>query len=297
MRETKAETVLVYGATGSQGASIVRAMVGAVSSVRGIARDEGESEVVRAMGATPARANLDDPGSLRRASEGASSAVLVLPLEYEVERAVNHGRAAIDAAVDAGVRHLVFDTSMRWPSERTAVPAFEIKREVAHYLASRPIAATVLRPTFYLENLLGPWTLPGIVRDGVFAYPLPATLAAAWVSHADVALAAVAAVQRSSSAGTLEVGGPRAVTGPEIAHALSARLGRTISYVPIAPDAFEQALAPAVGPAAARDIALLYQWSFAQPETSLFTASTRALDLTPTSLEAWIDAQRWELPR
>lgn len=296
MGEKKSETVLVYGATGAQGASIVRAMVSAFSSVRGIARDEAEAEAVRAMGATPALANLDDPSSLRRASEGASSVVLVLPLEYEVERAVKHGRDAIDAAVDAGVRHLVFDTSMRWPSEPTAVPAFEIKREVARYLASRPIAATVLRPTFYLENLLGPWTLPGIVRDGVFAYPLPATLAAAWVSHDDVARAAVAAVQRSSL-GTLEVAGPRAVTGPEIARALSAHLGRPIAYVPIPPDAFEQALAPAVGPAAARDIALLYQWSFARPETSLFTEGTRALDLRPTSLEAWIAAQRWELPR
>jgi len=30
------------------------------------------------------------------------------------------------------------------------------------------------RPTFYMEILLGPWIRPGIVDDGVMAFPLPA---------------------------------------------------------------------------------------------------------------------------
>ncbi|MBL8683271.1 MAG: NmrA family NAD(P)-binding protein [Myxococcales bacterium] len=296
MSRSKSETVLVYGATGAQGSSIVRAAVGAVANVRGVARDDREADAVRAMGAAPALANLDDPASLRRASEGASAVVLVLPLEYEFDLAVSHGRAAIDAAVDAGVERIVFDTSMRWPAERTSVPAFEIKREVARYLATRPIESTVVRPTFYLENLLGPWTLPAIVVDGVFAYPLPPTLSAAWVSHADVARVAVAAARGAISSGVIDVGGDRAVTGPEIARALSSHLRRPIAYVPIEPDAFEAALRPNVGPAAARDIALLYQWSFAHHATTLFADNTPSLDVRPATLEQWISSQRWELP-
>ncbi len=296
--ESNDETVLVYGATGAQGASLLRAFVAAGFATRGLARDDREAALVRSAGARATLANLDDPASLRRASEGATSAAIVLPLEYDVEVAVRHGRDAIDAAVQAGVRHVVFDTSMRWPTERTEVAAFEIKRAVADHLVAQPVATSIVRPTFYLENLLGPWTLPGIVEHDTFAYPLPANLRAAWVSHDDVARAVVEIARRPELAGrAYEIGGERAVTGPELAAALSDHLRRTIRYVPIDPSDFERALAAAVGADAAHEIAALYAWCAREATTSLFDARPSALEARATPLADWVAAQRWEIAR
>ncbi len=57
------------------------------------------------------------------------------------------------------IKLLVFITSTRVPAMPTGVWAFELKRKMEARLLQGDLPFIVVRPTFYMENLLGPWTM------------------------------------------------------------------------------------------------------------------------------------------
>lgn len=292
--------VLVTGATGAQGSRMLAAARARGLEAIGLARDSAEAEAIGATGAKARIGNLDDAASLERALGDLDALALVLPLEFDSERALTQGKNVIAAAQRCGVR-VVFNTSTRFPDVATDVPAFEVKREIVRILARSGCPHVVVRPTFYFENLLGPWTLPGIVNNGVLAYPIPASLAACWVSHHDVAavIAAVLSGPISAFDGTvLDVGGSERTTGVDLAAAISTTLGKPVQFTPIAAADFEAALAAAVGAGSASGIAALYRWIDANPQTSLFAADPSVfsrLELQPTPLLSWAAQQVWSV--
>lgn len=289
---SKKTSVLVTGAAGAQGSATAKAFAREGYEVIGLVRDEAEEARVHALGARTVRGDLDDAASLERALSDVDVLALTLPLEYDVARATAQGTNAVSAAVKSGVRFSVFNTSARFPAEITAVPAFEIKRAVTRALAESGVPFAVIRPTFYLENLLGPWTLPGIVTQGTLAYPLPRTLGAHWIGHDDVALAMVRAVERDEVRGSvLDLAVAERTTGDELARAIGAAAGHEVTYLPIPASAFEQSLVPVVGEQAASGIAALYRYTEAHADTDLFAYDASAwkkLGLTPTPLASWL---------
>lgn len=292
---SKKTSVLVTGAAGAQGSATAKAFAKEGYDVIGLVRDEAEDALVLALGARTVHGDLDDAASLARALVGVDVLALTLPLEYDIARATAQGTNAVSAAKRSGVRFSVFNTSARFPAETTTVPAFEIKRAVTRALAESGLPYTVIRPTFYLENLLGPWTLPGIVTQGTLAYPLPRTLAAHWTGHDDVALAMVRSVERSEVHGAvLDLAIAERTTGDELARAIGTAAGREVSYLPIPASAFEQSLVPVFGAQAASGIAALYRYTEAHADTDLFAYEASAwqrLGLTPTPLASWLAAR------
>jgi uncharacterized protein YbjT (DUF2867 family) len=111
------------------------------------------------------------------------------------------------------------------------------------YLQASGVPSIVLRPTFYTEILLGPWIRPGILEQGLVAFPLPGDLPMSWISATELAGYSLAALDRHDLAGrTFDIGGPEALTGRDLAACLSEALGRSISFVSISPDDYESAL-------------------------------------------------------
>lgn len=291
-RANGGEKVLVYGAAGVQGGAVVRHLLSSGHAVRGLVRDERGAQALREAGAEPAFGDLSDPAGLRRASEGVEAVFLVLPLEYDREKVVGWGRAAIDAAGEAGVGRVVFNTSTRVPPQETGVAGFEAKREVEAYLRESGVPHVVLRPAFYMENLAAPWAAATIAREGVVAYPVPRRLRASWISADDMAALSAEALFRPGLPGaTLDVGGPEALDGDGVAGALSRALGREVRYHHIPPDEFERGLRGAVGETAAEGIAAMYRWMAENEDAGLFEADARAvLEKLPVGLaglEEW----------
>jgi uncharacterized protein YbjT (DUF2867 family) len=299
MKATNTRKVLVTGATGAQGRSMLRAVLARGFDGYGLVRDAADAALIESTGARARIGNLDDGPSLDSAFEGIDAVALVLPFEYDVPRAVAQGRHVVDAAVQRNVARVVFNTSTRYPAEPTTVPAFEVKREVVRALAASGLSYTVVRPTFYLENLLGPWTLPGIVKDGVLAYPIPTAVRAPWVAHDDVAKVIAALVERDDlERAVVEVSSAEATTGAELARFVGTSVGRPVSYVPIAPGDFQVALSAAVGAKAAEGVAALYRWIEANPETRVFDHDASVferLGLTPTPVREWAQRQAWKV--
>ncbi len=166
-------TILVYGATGTQGTPVEEQLLKQHKDTRVVTRDPGHAAHWAARGAEVAVADLGDPESLAAANEGIDRLVLQLPLQYDFELHEAYGRNAVDAAKAAGVKFVVFNTSAHVISGEH-VHAYEARQEVVDYLRASGIPCVVIRPTFYYEIFLGPWIRPGIVDSGVVAFPLPA---------------------------------------------------------------------------------------------------------------------------
>ncbi len=75
--------VLVTGATGWIGSALVPRLIAAGHQVTATTRSDTAADAVRALGAEPVRADLEDPDSLRRAAE-ASGGVIHLAYRHDV---------------------------------------------------------------------------------------------------------------------------------------------------------------------------------------------------------------------
>ncbi|MFG3438792.1 SDR family oxidoreductase [Nonomuraea sp. NPDC047897] len=276
--------VLVFGAGGAQGGAVARRLVDEGHAVRGLSRTGAAPE-----GVEPFRADLGDAGRVAAAFAEVTHASVMLPLEFEPDRVAAYVRHVVDAATRAGVRRLVFCTGNRLPVAETGVAAFETRRAAARAVLGSPVPAVVLCPPLYLENLAAPWVREGLAAEGVLRYPMPADVPVAWLSHADLAAATLAALTGDGLEGTaLDLGG-EPVTGPELASAFGAR------YEEADVDAFEAGLAAAAGPRTAAGVASTYRWIAARGR-DLYAAPSggaKRLGIAVTSPAAWASA----LPR
>lgn len=275
---------LVFGAGGAQGGVVARRLADEGYAVRGLSRTGAAPE-----GVEPFRADLGDAARVAEAFTGVTHASVVLPLEFEPGRVAAYVRHVVDAAKAAGVRRLVFCTGNRLPVDETGVAAFETRRAAARAMLESPVPSVVLCPPLYLENLAAPWVRDGLAAEGVLRYPVPAGVPVAWLSHADLASATLAALTRDGLEGaTLDLGG-EPVTGPELAAAFGAR------YEGVDVDAFEAGLAAAAGARTAAGVASTYRW-VADRGHDLYAAPSggaERLGITVTSPAAWAAARPW----
>ncbi len=134
--------------------------------------------------------------------------------------------AAVNAAAEAGVKHLVYLSMMRAARDATFILAHD------HFYTEEHIRAigmpfTFLRASLYADNV------PQCVSaDDVIRAPAGEGRAA-WVTRDNIADVAAAVMTGSGHAGrTYNVTGPEALTMTETAECLSAAVGRKIVYQP-----------------------------------------------------------------
>lgn len=286
---------LVFGATGAQGGAIARALADRGHRVRGFAR--------RAAAAghpvTVVAGDLGDRGDVGRAFDGITHAVLTLPLTYDAETVAGYARNVAEAARAARVQRLVLNTNTSIPAQITPYAAFETRRAAETVLRDSGVPLVVLRPPVYLDNLFNPAVGSALVEQGVLAYPLPADRRVAWLSHADLAAAVVAALDLPGLDGpaSIDVAGAEVVTGPELAAVLGRVLGRDVTYLPLDPEVFEKGLAGAIGAEAAEGVAGLYKWASGPAGHNLYDldpdASAGALGVRARPIAEWAAAQPW----
>ena len=288
--------ILVYGANSAQGIPVVFRLLKEGYQVRVFVRDHYKVQSRFTDSVEIATGTLEDKESLKRANKGIDQVFLVLPLEYRTDVATTQGCNAIDAARDAGVQLIVFNTSTSIPKQATDAAAFEIKRNIEKHLHQSGVPYIILRPPIYMDNLAAPWSLPSIVHQSVVAYPLPSEVKVSWISLDDAAAFAVAALQRPELAGsTFDIGGPESVSGQEIAERFTEVLNRPFTYQQIPIDAFEQGLNQAFGEPTGTEVANIYRWRAAQAEDEALevNALLQKLPVKLTMFDQWIQHIEW----
>ena len=257
--------VLSYGATGAQGHPVAQQLLERGHDVHVIVRHPEKAAGLAASGARVFTGDLNDASSLEAAHEGVEAVFLMLPFGSG-GNPLSQAAAAFEAAKRAGVQKIVLNTSGQTPREPTGLPMMDYRIALEGMLRETGIPANIVRPTAYMENFLGPWTLPGVVQKNEVAYPVAINRPTSWISAQDVARFVVAALEHTNLAGrAFDVGGPEALTGDRIALSFSAALGKTISYRAISPDEFAEMVGAVIGPEAAEGIRVAYRAGEAAP--------------------------------
>ena len=296
--------VTVFGASGRQGTAQVRQLAKAGYNVRAVSRRSdpflGESfaqtEIVSA--------DLDDAPSLERAVAGADAVFFTRPLiqtRDPIERIRNLG----EAARKAGVKRLVFNTSLYVPEKPINQFTYDIAVNMENTFAETGVPLTVFRPVLFMDNLLTNWARPFIVHEGRYVYPHRPDLEANWISLDDVAKFMIAAIERPDLEGErIVIGGPERLVPPQVAQILSEVLGRPVRYDPCTPEAFAVNLVKAFGddfPEAARQptiarIAEFYHFNNDSPIHPFKVDMAPVLKRIPVKMQTlreWARCQDW----
>lgn len=283
---------LVYGATGEQGGPVAQELLNRGEAVRVMVRRPERAASLAAQGAEILTGDIQNAADVKRAFGGVTRLSLTLPLGSD---AVAATRTALEAARAAGVGRVVLNTSGQTPDAPTGVPMMDYRLPLEQLLRESTLSHLILRPTAYLQNLLGPWARPAVVTNDTLAYPVPGTHLISWLAAEDLGPLTAEALERTDLTGHLNVGGPQALTGSELAAQMSQVLGRTIRYQAITPEAFgsqmAQAFGPEMGEAAARAYRLTWEGApdaMANDSAALYAA----LPVPLTEASTWLALHR-----
>jgi NAD(P)H dehydrogenase (quinone) len=192
-----------------------------------------------ARGVEVRRADFDDPAGLATAFAGAARALLVSTdkLDGPAPRLGQH-QNAVRALAAAGVKHVVY-TSMPSPVDSPVLIAADHAGTEAA-LAATSLDFTILRNNIYAEMILP--GLPAALASGRLV-DARGSGAVAYVTREDCARAATAAVlEAAPGRRTLDVTGPQAFTGDELAALVSELAGRPVAHLSIPAPALVQAM-------------------------------------------------------
>ncbi|MGW4814111.1 NmrA/HSCARG family protein [Kitasatospora cineracea] len=228
-------TIAVFGATGQQGGAVVDALLDHRARVRALVRDpqSDRAQALAARGVELAAVRTDDPASLAAALAAVEGFSFMTPeansLE-EVEAEIRIGTALVDAAAEAGVPHVVFNSVFGADRER-GVPHHDSKHAIEEYLRKSGLRASMVRATAFMENfasVLAPSLEHGEI---VLRMPLPEDVALKMISVRDIGRVAAALLLDIAQApgGAVDLVGDE-LTGPRIAAAFGARAGLPARY-------------------------------------------------------------------
>jgi len=226
-------TFLVTGASGHLGRRTVEHLLAAKpGKVIAASRDPAKLADLAAKGVETRRADFDDPASLDAAFKGVDRLLIVSTDTLDVPglRQRQH-KAAIDAAARAHVGHVVY-TSMPNPEPGSLIPFAPDHYETEQALAKSGLAHTILRVTWYVENLLR--SLPSILPTGKW-YSSAGDGRVANVGRDDVARAAAATLIKTPG-GKFDVTGPDLLTTRQIAAIVAEVFAKPVEVVPLTDD-------------------------------------------------------------
>src|SRR6202049_3997040 len=223
-------TILITGVTGNQGGAVAQALDGAGFRLRGLSRKpDGERAAALARnGVEIIKGDLDDEATLRRALAGVWGVFGVqTSLEAGVEREEAQGKRLATLAREAGVQHYVY-ASVGSAHKRTGIPHFDNKwcsEETVRGL--RFPSHVILRPVFFMENLVAPFSLQG----PTLAWALGPGTKLQMIAVDDIGWVGAPAVTDAATLNRREIdlaGDVR--TMPEAAEILTEALGRPIAF-------------------------------------------------------------------
>jgi len=232
--------ILVAGATGAVGGTIVRDLLAKGESVRALVRPATDPDGLAAAGADIVRGDLRDPATLVDACEGVSVVISTASATSRTddtpENVDARGNAnLIDAARDAGVRHFVLISSVG-ASPDSPAPAFRAKAAAEAHLRASGLDYTILQPTPHMDVWFG------MLIEMPLSMGQPVTLVGesrgrhSFIAQRDVAaFTELSADQPAARNATLVIGGPAAITFRDVVRAYEKALGRPIPVRSVAP--------------------------------------------------------------
>ncbi|MER7839646.1 NAD(P)H-binding protein [Streptomyces sp. NPDC096040] len=216
--------IVVTGATGNVGRSLVAAL--AAAGERATAVSRGIAPVDLPSGAVHVRADLAEPRALRPALDGAEALFL------HDGGTGGHGldaRAVLAAAAEAGVGRVVLLSSQGVVTRPESPSHGGVMRAIEDAVRASGLAWTVLRPGGFASNAYA-WA-ESVRAERTVAAPF-ADVGIPVVDPADIAEVAAVALRKDEHTGRVyELTGPALVTPRQQAAAIGAALGEAVRFV------------------------------------------------------------------
>lgn len=224
--------ILVSGAAGKTGRAVIKALARRGAAVRALVRRPSQVYEAIGLGARDAlTGDMADRLSWRKALKGVSALYHICPNMHPGEETI--GRAAADAAREAGLPHFVYHSVLHPQTEK--MPHHWQKMRVEEILFEAGLPLTVLQPAVYMQNVLG--SRDEIIINGLYPVPYPAQTRISLVDLEDVAEAAAVVLTEPGHGGAVyELAGPEAISQEEAVAALGHVLGKTVRAVQISTD-------------------------------------------------------------
>lgn len=226
-------TYAITGASGQLGrlaAENLLSRAGADDTVVLLTRDPAKLADLAARGADVRAADFDSPDTLAAAFAGVHR-VLLVSTDAVGARVRGH-QAAIDAAVAAGVERIAY-TSLAGADEKNPAAVTPDHLATEQYLRDSGTRWTMLRNNLYADMQVD------VVKQAAATGQLVTNVGAgrtAYVTRADCAAAGVGALLSDDASvvdAAIEISGPQALGGRELAELASGIAGRPVEVVDV----------------------------------------------------------------
>ena len=226
----------ITGATGQLGHATLQALLPKVApqEIVAVVRDPQKATALPPLGVQVRQGDYNDPASLVAAFQGIDTVLLISTSETDNDLRIRQHQQAIDAARQAGVRHLVY-TSIVNPSPNSQFGATPGHFATEEYLRTSGLTYTIFRNTLYLD------LVPMLVgQDVVTSGKIYFAAGDGKVSYAlrdeiGQALANVLTTTGHDNQ-TYDIAPGPAYSFQDIAATLSEVTGQPVAYVPISGD-------------------------------------------------------------
>lgn len=216
--------ILVTGAAGKTGRSVIRALVENGARVRALVRREEQVHVVEAIGVQGVQiGDMKSAATMERAMQGVQAVYHICPNVSPDEIAI--GQIAIKSAQKSGVDHFVYHSVLKPQTE--SMPHHWNKLRVEELLIESRMPYTILQPAAYMQNILAHWE--SIHAQGIYPVPYPEETRLSLVDLEDVAQAAAKALTgHGHEYASYELVGMMGKSQTELAEILSEELAHPV---------------------------------------------------------------------
>ena len=219
--------ILVTGAAGKTGRSVLKALAHFGVETRTLARNAEEAATIEKDLATEiVIGDLRDGLAMFTATQGVEQVYMicpnVVPDELEIVKRI------LTAAKQNGVRRIVYHSVLHPQVE--AMPHHWQKMRVEEALFASGIDFTILQPCAYMQNILAGWN--DIVQNGVYWVPYATSARISMVDLENIGeAAAIVLTETGHEYASYELAGPEALSQEEAATILGRELGREVAAV------------------------------------------------------------------
>lgn len=291
MPKTNKPTLLITGASGHLGRRVMELLIEAqAGSIVAATRTPEKLVAFSQRGVIVRQADFNDPDSLVEAFTGVDRLLLISTDALgEPGLRLKQHCAAVKAAEEAGVRHVVY-TSLLNPGPESAVLFAPDHYGTEMALVESKLNWTVLRNNIYAEVILASLAraiemgqLFSAAGDGKIAY----------VTREDCARAAAAALASSfNGRQTLDITGPESLSQADLADIAAKISGKQVTYVPLELEALIQNMEAAGLPRPVAEAYASVDTATAQGQFDTISNAVEGLTRRkPLSVEEFLAAQ------
>lgn len=178
--------VVVFGATGNQGGSVIKSILGDPKTaeefkIRGITRDTSKpnAKALESKGVETVAADINSKDQMKAAFQGAYAVFAVTNYWEKMDAPLEkqQGQNIADLAKEAGIQHLIwsslYDVNKLTNGKFPNVEHFDSKAAVEQYIRDIGVPATFFMPGFFMSNFETMINQFSPNKDWTLALPMP----------------------------------------------------------------------------------------------------------------------------